>query len=167
LAVDADGDTAECGVFTGLTSYLICRRTQGTGKLHHAFDSWEGLSAPGEGEEAFWEAGELAVSEDQARANLAEFDFVRFHRGWIPSRFDDVADRSFAFVHLDVDLYDPTLASLLFFYPRLSPGGVLLFDDYGLEKCPGVRQAIDEFFADKPEPVLELPTSQALVLLRR
>ena len=49
----------------------------------------------------------------------------------IPTRFDEVADRSFCFVHVDVDLFEPTRESIAFFYPRMVPGGVMLFDDYG------------------------------------
>jgi O-methyltransferase len=39
----------------------------------------------------------------------------------------------------------------------------MLFDDYGFWSCPGARQAVDEFFADKPEAPFALPTGQALV----
>jgi hypothetical protein len=67
-------------------------------------------------------------------------------------------------VHLDVDLYDPTKACLDFFYPLAVPGAVFLFDDYGSTYCPGARSAIDEFFANKPEQVVELTTGQAFVV---
>ena len=72
-------------------------------------------------------------------------------------------DRSFALLHVDVDLYRPTLQSLEFFWPRLAPGGVVVCDDYGSRKCPGARAAFDEFFADKDARLIELPTVQALV----
>ena len=106
----------------------------------------------------------MGVSEDTVRANLSAFDFVRYHRGWIPERFDDVADRRFAFVHVDVDLEQPTRDSLAFFYPRLVPGGVLLCDDYGFVTCPGARRAFDEYIADKPEPLPERPTGQGFLI---
>ena len=53
-----------------------------------------------------------------------------------------------------------------FFYPRMAPGGVMVFDDYGAPTCPGVQQAVDEFFAGKPERPLYLPTGQAVVCKR-
>ena len=49
-------------------------------------------------------------------------------------------------------------------YPRLVPGGCLIFDDYGFPSCPGARQAVDELFANRPEVPLCLPTGQALVV---
>ena len=56
------------------------------------------------------------------------------------------------------------LDSCDFFYPRLTPGGMMLFDDYGFASCPGVRKAVDEFFADKMQKPIYLPTGQALVI---
>ena len=43
LVEDVEGDTAECGVYLGASSWLIC----GLGRKHHLFDSFEGRSAPG------------------------------------------------------------------------------------------------------------------------
>jgi len=157
---DLAGDTAECGVFDGGSSFLICLSRQQVRTWsgeHHLFDSFDGLSIPEQvdvpdDERAFrWRHHDLAVDEAVALRNLNRFGFVRSHRGWIPDRFDEVADRRFSLVHVDVDLYQPTLASLEFFYPRLVPGGVLLCDDYGFTACPGARRAFDEYMTDKPE----------------
>lgn len=159
-----DGDTAECGAYEGASSFLICRHTQGSGKNHHVFDSFEGLSTPGKEDGNYWRRGDLVAPESKIRSNLREFDFVRYHKGWIPVSFNGVGDRRFCFVHVDVDLYQPTWDSLCFFYERLSSGAVLLCDDYGFETCPGARQAIDSFFQDKAEEVVALPTGQAFVM---
>jgi len=168
------GDTAECGVFNGGSSHLICRaRLDRPDSLHHAFDSFEGLSEPDAPDlpsdpTAFrWRKNDLSVPLEVVRANLARFPNVRYHRGWIPERFHEVEDRRFAFVHVDVDLFQPTLDSIAFFYPRLEAGGVLLCDDYGFTTCPGSRRAFDEFLADKPEGrVVHLATGQGFVVKR-
>ncbi len=81
---------------------------------------------------------------------------MRLHPGWIPERFADVGDQSFAFVHVDVDLYEPTRNSLEFFWPRLAPGGILSCDDYGLTQFPGARQAVDPW-RDQAAFFFELP----------
>jgi hypothetical protein len=163
LVVGLEGDTAECGVYKGAMSWLMCQRIRGTGKRHHAFDSFAGLSTPSSDDGAYWQAGDMSMAESQARDCLREFDFVDFHTGWIPERFGEVADRKFSFVHIDVDLYQPTYDSLAFFYERLVPGGLIVCDDYGFTNCPGAKRAFDEFFADKPEPVLLLTTGQSVV----
>lgn len=151
LARDVPGDTAECGVYLGAGSWLICQ----LGRPHHVFDSFEGLSAPEDLDGSHWSKGDLAVPEDIVRDNLKGFD-VTLHKGWIPDRFSDVAERQFAFIHVDLDLYQPTRDSIEFFYPRMPTGAVLVCDDYGCGTCPGATKAVDDFMADKPEPVIAL-----------
>ncbi len=167
------GDSAECGVLAGASSYLLCAAMQRPGRVHHVFDSFAGLSEPGahdvpRSEHTFrWHKHDLARSLADVRRNLERFSAVEYHPGWIPERFADVASARFAFVHVDVDLYQPTLDSLAFFYPRLVPGGVLLCDDYGSSACPGAKRAFDEMIADKPEQrVVHLPTGQGFIIKR-
>ncbi|HET6794531.1 MAG TPA: TylF/MycF/NovP-related O-methyltransferase [Acidimicrobiales bacterium] len=165
LTVRLEGDFAECGVYEGATALLLCDVAASTGRRVHLFDSFSGLSAPGEHDGRYWTGGDLAASEAVLRSRLRTYDeLVTVHPGWIPERFGDVADTVFALVHIDVDLYQPTLDSLRFFYPRLVPGGLIVCDDYGFTTCPGARAAVDEYFGDRPEPVLHLPTGQALVV---
>lgn len=157
LIHDVPGNTAECGVFEGSSSWLICSAIQSSGRTHHLFDSFEGLSAPEPEDGSYWSAGSLAAGEEVVAKKLAPFaSFLSFHKGWIPDRFEDVADDRFAFVHVDVDLRQPTIDSVAFFYPRLSPGGILLCDDYGCSTCPGATESIDAFLADKPEKMISL-----------
>lgn len=152
------GDTAECGVYNGSTSYLICaanaRSTQL--KTHFGFDSFAGLSEPKPQDGSYWASGNLTIAEETAQQNLAEFERMSLLKGWIPDRFAEVQDHTFSFLHIDVDLMDPTRDSLEFFYSRMSEGGIILCDDYGFTTCPGVTQAVDEFFADKPDKFLSL-----------
>ena len=175
----------------GGTSFLICLANQfrapeselaqappcgsraGRARRHHIFDSFEGLSEPSgpdrpsDARAWAWQRGDLSVPIETVRQNLRRFDFVAYHRGWIPERFHEVAERRFCFVHVDVDLYQPTRDSIEFFYERLVPGGVLLCDDYGFTTCPGARRAFDEFVADKPErSVVHLTTGQGLIVKR-
>ena len=163
-SVALEGDTAECGAYAGASSYLMCRRIAGTGKVHHVFDSFEGLSAPCAEDGTHWKPGSLTSGEEVIRRNLKEFDFVKYYKGWIPERFGEVKDRRFCLVHVDVDLYQPTLDTLEFFYERMSPGGVMLCDDYGFSTCPGAKKAMDEFFADKPEEIVSMTTGQGLAI---
>jgi len=152
------GDTAECGAYKGAGSYLICmaNRDGDLQKTHHVFDSFEGLSRPSELDGRHWKQGDLACGLDAVKQNLAEFPRVEYHKGWIPERFPAVSGRPFSFLHIDVDLYEPTRDSLRFFYERMSPGGIILCDDYGFSTCPGATQALDEFLRDKPERVISL-----------
>ena len=59
---------------------------------------------------------------------------------------DNIPDQ-ISFLRLDTDIYEPTIDQLNRLYPILSSGGVLHIDDYG--HCPGVKKAVDEYFANK------------------
>jgi hypothetical protein len=171
LAATLPGEMAECGVYRGATAYLLaeaCRAAGRSGAVH-LFDSFAGISTPGEHDGSFWQLGDMAASIEVVRAGLGELvEWVTFHSGWIPERFPDVADRRFALVHIDLDLYQPTRDAVAFFYARLIDRGILVCDDYGFETCPGARRAMDEFFADKPlERIVHLPTGQGVVLRRK
>ncbi len=152
------GYTAEAGVFRGLSSFLIChylRREIGTfnGETHFMFDSFEGLSEPVEkdGEfpaKRFGEGAFTRTSMETARETLSDFSGVNIHKGWIPDVFDEVPEQKYRFVHVDVDVYEPTLASFRYFYPRLSTGGIMMCDDFGPwanNNWPGCIRAVNEF----------------------
>lgn len=167
------GDTAECGVFDGATSYLICKSRDGkSDSLHHGFDSFEGLSKPEQAdiagvEDAYnWHPNDLSIAESVAKDNLSEFaDRLKLYRGWIPDRFREVEDRRFSLVHIDVDLFRPTLDSLEFFYPRLVAGGIIVCDDYGSTWCPGAKEACDSFVATIPQgKMIHLTTGQGIII---
>ena len=70
-----------------------------------------------------------------------------FHKGWIPDVFSDLPETEWSFVHIDVDLYEPTLAAFQYFFPRLSTGGIIICDDYSYSLFPGAKLAVDEFIS--------------------
>jgi hypothetical protein len=164
------GELVECGVFKGGGSFVILSGTKE--KRLFGFDSFEGLSEPDiidrpASEKVFqWAKNDMSVPVAVADANLSSFgERVRLYPGWIPDKFDAISDVTFALLHIDVDLYDPTFASLDFFYPRMNPGGVIVCDDYGFLSCPGARMAMDDFFADKLENVVHLTSGQGIVFV--
>jgi hypothetical protein len=153
------GDIAEVGVFWGGTARVICE-AKGD-RLLHLFDTFEGLPEPDKIDSAF-KRGEYACSLESVQEYLAGFPGVKFYKGLFPATVEPAKDRRFSFVHLDVDLYESTRGALEFFYPRMGPGAIILSHDYVV--FPGVRAAFDEFFHDKPEPVVELTGNQCLVV---
>ncbi|HVP00727.1 MAG TPA: TylF/MycF/NovP-related O-methyltransferase [Bryobacteraceae bacterium] len=149
------GDIAEVGVFRGGSARLMCA-VKGNRSLH-LFDTFSGLPEAGEYDSKFRKGG-FAASLEDVQKYLATFPDVYFHKGLFPDTASGLENIRFSFVHLDVDLYQSTLASLEWFYPRLNRGAMLISHDYDAE---GVRRAFDEFFVEKPEFVIELSTTQA------
>jgi glycosyltransferase involved in cell wall biosynthesis/SAM-dependent methyltransferase len=166
LIENIPGDTAECGVYAGASSYLICQANSQSrqNRWHFLFDSFEGLSTPGPFDGTHWSVGDLHCTLKAAQENLSDFKNASFHPGWIPETFEEMAKNWLAFVHIDVDLYEPTRDSIAFFYPRMSTGGIILCDDYGFTSCPGATKAIDDFLRDKPEKIVSLPTGSGFII---
>ena len=107
----------------------------------------------------------FSSTEKEVKINLQEFDFIKTYKGWIPSRFKEVEKLSFSFVHLDVDLYQPTLDSMKFFFPRLSKGGVIVCDDYGMTQFPGAKKAVDEYlYKNKHTFFYEVPLGGCFII---
>jgi hypothetical protein len=169
---DVEGDVAECGVREG-KSALFMLHALNAERSFFLFDSFEGLSDPVSGKDTIASAIDatsgkrvFAGDVEKVRNTFQAWPNVQILPGWIPDRFLEVKARNFALVHIDVDLYQPTLDSLEFFYPRLKRHGMIVCDDYGSGAYPGARKAMDEFFADKSEKPIELPQGQAFVVKR-
>jgi O-methyltransferase len=164
------GEWAECGVFKGSTSLIMAEynrryRLLQPGYSIHLFDSFAGLSAPANADSGTtMTQGDYIGTEDEVRRNLSAYDCFVYHRGWIPERFSDVADRNFSFVHIDVDLYGPVRDSLDFFLTRMVDGGIIVLDDYGCADTPGALRATDEMAARYDCRVVALPYGQAFIL---
>ncbi|HUD98090.1 MAG TPA: TylF/MycF/NovP-related O-methyltransferase [Bryobacteraceae bacterium] len=157
------GDLAEVGVFRGASAKLICQ-VKGERKLH-LFDTFGGLPAPTAADRGspFWGA-EFTAELDAVRKCLGGYREVYFYRGLFPGTAGPVADRKFSFVHLDVDLYESMKASLEWFYPRLSPGAVVMCHDY---VYPGIRAAVHEALAGKPEICIPQPAGAHCLIVKR
>jgi Macrocin-O-methyltransferase (TylF) len=167
LTMGEEGHFAECGVYKGASAYILAKELKNakSSKKLHLYDSFEGLSAPAAIDGGHWTRGDLLGGLEEVENNLRGMaTHIVFHKGWIPEAFDKDSEDSFSFVHIDVDLHQPTLDALAYFYPRMSRHGVILCDDYGFETCPGARKACDDFFKATGDVVLHLPTGQGLVI---
>lgn len=165
-----EGAMAEVGVYRGGTARMLAHVAGAAGRTLHLFDTFEGMPETDL-------ARDLHATGEFADTSLAEVQRflearppprgpVVFHQGLFPSTAGPILEERFSLVHVDVDIASSVEACCEIFYPRLVPGGVIVFDDYGLTSCPGAKQAADAFFADKPEPLLHLATSQAIAIKR-
>ena len=104
----------------------------------HCFDTFEGFDARDLHLDRHDAPGWLHVghfgdtSLEAARRYISDRwnTRLKLHKGFFPDTFAGLEQHRWRFVHLDADLYAPTLTALERFYPRLVPGGVLLIHDY-------------------------------------
>lgn len=154
-----DGDFAEVGVYKGASAKLLCE-AKGL-KFLHLFDTFSGLPTPSSTDGTLLHKNQYAHELSSTQAYLKPYKNVYIYPGVFSETANVVANRHFSFVHLDVDLYESTLSGLEFFYPRMHKGFILSHD---YSTLPGVKKGFDEYFRDKPELVIELPTSQCVVV---
>jgi O-methyltransferase len=158
IADKIPGDLIETGVWRGGACILMRGLLAVHGETERKVivaDSFEGLprpdtiAYPAETTEEFHQYAELAVSLETVKANFAAYglldDQVEFLKGWFKDTLPTLADRQFALVRLDGDMYQSTTEALENLYNRLSPGGVIIIDDYGA--VPACRQAVEVFRA--------------------
>lgn len=173
------GASIEAGCYRGQSSLLTCEiikslRPEYVGEDHYIVDSFEGLSEPTgpDGEFSVKRHAEGAFTEtsvERVRRTLADFPRVSLHKGWIPDVLRSLPELVFRFVHLDVDLYEPTLAMLRFCYPRMPVGGVILIDDYGPfpnGSYPGCGEACRVFAGEIGVHLAPLSAGNAIFIKR-
>ena len=165
-----DGDVIECGTRKGKSALYMLEACEAKREIF-LFDSFEGLSDPVEGKDTiknvFEKDGKTRIFNEnfvEITERFESYSNVHLMKGWIPDRFAEVENRKIALLHVDVDMYQPTLDSFEFFYEKMVPGGIIICDDYGSGAYPGARDAMDSFFANKPESPIELPQGQAFVI---
>ena len=135
-------------------------------KKLHLFDTFAGIPNIREQDPSGHQLGDFKdVCERNVREYLQEYPIIVFNTGSIPETFEAVKHKNFAFVHIDTVLYQTAKDCCSFFYDRMVTGGVIIFDDYGFfrYRC-AEKQAVDEFFDDKPESIISLPTGQCVVI---
>ena len=90
---------------------------------------------------------QLAVSLDEVKDNFARYglldDQVVFVKGWFQDTLPSLDAGPFALLRVDADLYESTFVALEGLYPKLSPGGFVIVDDFNL--LPSCRQAVLDY----------------------
>lgn len=147
------GAVAEIGVYQGGTAWRLMQVCRRQGRTLHLFDTFAGLPVA----DAIDPHGIGAFAGNEAGVRAALPDAI-FHVGVFPDTLP--ADLGpLAFVHVDCDQYRSVRACIEHLWPRLVPGGVMWFDDYG--ELPGAKAAVDEVFA--PAQITAAPASRAFV----
>lgn len=148
------GDLIETGVWRGGASIFMRAILKVHGVIDRKVwvaDSFQGLPAPDPGYPAdqgikYHEDKRFVIPLDQVKANFAAYELldeqVQFLPGWFKDTLPKAPVEQLAVLRMDGDLYESTTLELNHLYPRVSPGGFVIVDDYGLEQC---RRAVDHY----------------------
>lgn len=164
LRENIPGDLAEAGVYQGHASRMI--HSFAPERTLFLFDTFAGFpenDLDGKADRRF-----KNTNLDVVKRNIGDLQNIIFCQGYFPTTTQGLEDHRFAFVMLDLDLYNPTLAGMKFFYPRLSPGGYLFVHDFNSPESDwAVSKVVREYMQDKPEKLIEIPDLGGSVIIRR
>jgi len=173
-ALHAAGDFVECGVNAGFVSSAILTYLGGglEGRTFHLVDTFAGpVMAQFAGTEdrqlsavrTAMAAGSYVTNVERAIANFAEWPAARVVQGVVPDVLAELGAERVAFLHVDMHCAFPEREAFRHFWPRLTPGGVVLFDDYTYSGHDSLTQALDAVAVECGTSILALPTGQGLV----
>lgn len=174
------GALVECGVWQGgsmLAMIFTLQREGVTNRDVYLFDTFEGMTRPANIDTTKYGRDALPIWHQAQSAGRRAWDWwfhadhfnidsvketiyatgypserIHFVKGMVEETLPASAPESIAILRLDTDWYESTKHELTHLYPLLSPGGVLLVDDYG--HWDGCRRAVDEYFEREAAPVL-------------
>ncbi len=153
------GDLIETGVWRGgacIMMRAVLKAYGDTTRTVFCADSFEGLPPPDPGrfpqdaQDRHHEFTQLAIPVEAVKQNFAAYglldDQVVFVKGLFGETLPKLADRRFALLRLDGDMYESTIQALDALYERLSPGGFIIVDDYGaIAAC---KAAVEDYRRD-------------------
>jgi hypothetical protein len=160
LANQVSGDFIECGVWRGGAVMLmrgVLAAHGVTNRTVWAADSFQGLPLPpansvDEGMYHFPQVVELdhfRVDMAAVQGNFVRYGLLDHQVGFLPGWFRDTLPQApidrLAILRLDGDYYESTREALTCLYAKLSPGGFVIIDDWGLDKICGAKAAVVEF----------------------
>jgi O-methyltransferase len=163
------GSVAEVGVYRGdFAKYINLLFSDRKLYLFDTFEGFPEVHSKIDRERGF-STGDQDWSGTSVELVIQQMPYpnnVVIKKGIFPETAKDVNDR-FCFVSLDVDLYEPIKEGLRFFYPLLSPGGVIMVHDFNNSGYKGVREAVLEFCREKGISYVPIPDIGGTVIITK
>jgi O-methyltransferase len=169
-AARVDGQLVEFGTFRGGTACVLLRATDSIApqKRLYLYDTFEGI--PDDGltghERALGMTGRWSGTSVEFVREALESQAPRaeFRAGFIPASLEQAGPDRISFMHVDLNASAATVHALEWAYPRWSPGGICLLDDYLWHGYEDQRQCLESFFGQKQRQIVGLPTGQGFVV---
>ncbi len=166
------GAFVECGVWHGFSMAVVCAYLDfgKTGREMFLYDTFRGIPEAYNSEDRSTTVYDQEIAEDPdavlkgVRDRFARWPDVHVIPGTVPDTFADAIPEQIAFLHLDMNAAASEIAALEHLFDRVSPGGMIVFDDYGWSGYRAQKEAEDAFMTARGHSILELPTGQGLVV---
>jgi hypothetical protein len=157
-----EGDYVECGCYRGISARIVCDAINFNASdrsffLYDLFEYPEGSQhthMPGMGPKLY----------DEVVDRFSSIPRAHVIKGSVPDTLKIRSPEKIAFLHIDMNSVAPEIGALEVLFERVSPGGVIVLDDYGYMPYRAQRDAERKWFAERGYDVIELPTSQGLII---
>ena len=154
-------DFVQVGVFIGEQAYYMAKGCKTT---LHLFDSFEGNSKVTENDNKYYLENDFSYTTlEKCQETLSSFNNIKYWKGWVPDNFDKVAKISL--LSIDVDLYEPTKATLECLWDKVIPGGAVMVDMHN-GVASGAAMAAKEFFSKVLNTDTTILPSGVLLVIR-
>lgn len=167
-AIKLPGDFVECGVNEGLLSLTVCHYLDfnSLDKSFYLFDTYQGIPADQITARERRRATQHKYSEcyERTKEKFASFPKATLVRGKIPETLQTVQIDKVSYLSIDMNIAKPERDAIDFFWPKLSPGGIVILDDYAFAGYEAQHEVMDDFAAKVGTRILTLPTGQGMLI---
>jgi hypothetical protein len=159
----------EMGVCDGLTAWYASKARQNfqCGGEFFLYDAWEGMRSDLltlKEQKSTGSYSYLNIENTKKNLSYCGDDKFIFNKGYIPESFSQCRNpEKLAWMHIDLNSSIPTIAALDFFWNRLLPGGLVLFDDFAWPGYEDTRIEVEKWCDHRSIEILQFPTGQALI----
>jgi len=169
-AMNIEGDFVECGVLKGFCSKVLCKYLDfgSTQKQFYLYDTFSGLpeETSTQQERDGWDYSDFDPDEllQQVQQAFSSYQNVHIIPGMVPNSFQTAVPEKISFLHIDMNSEQAELLALEHLFDRVTPGGIIVLDDFGWIANKNQMLSELKFMAEREHMVLELPTGQGMVI---
>lgn len=167
-----NGALIEIGVWRGGSGALIAKNARLNGIKDRVYlcDTFSGVVKAGERDSSYKGGEHSDASRENVEKviNKLKLDNIKILIGIFPEETGKlVTDKVFRFCHIDVDVYQSAKDIVGWLWPRLAIGGMVVFDDYGFQRCAGITRFVNEERSRKDRLVIHNLNGHAIMVKMR
>lgn len=176
-AANVPGDFVECGVNHGMMARAILEYLpwHEMTRRFYLMDTWAGIDERfitdeeralgyADNNAKMIASGTYRTDVEALKQSFVEWERITFIQGAIPETLEQATTTEVALLHVDMNCAPPEVAACVYFWPKLVPGGIVLFDDYAYYKHTPQKTALDSWADSVGVQILSVPTGQGLLI---
>ena len=168
IARNLEGDFVECGTGRGLVFSAVLESLDDWPSLNKSlwlFDTFSPYHldpVTGQPDQSRGIRDLYARDVESTRSNFSQWPRVHCVAGELPGTLESVSIPKVAFLHIDLNFAEVEVAVLRLLWPRITPHGVVLLDDYGQNDAQ--NQAMNQLAKELKFQILTTGSAQGIII---